>query len=131
MTHIQAINNLLEKQATDLAKYEDIERMLFRYTAVEMSVQPYIRSRVKQMLYSNGSLVTQPTEDGRKTLDVLHNNYRVKRLNEKLSDLKNASTPNGDNNGRGDIILEVISIESKGLITSEIIPDEDLKRNLV
>lgn len=109
-SHIQMVNMLLDKQGTDPAKYEEIERMLIRYTAVEMSVQPFIRSKVKQMLYKNGYLVTQPTEDGKKTLDVLHNNYRVKRLNEKLEDLKNANTPGEADNGKGDIILEVISI---------------------
>jgi len=58
--------------------------MLIRYTAVEMSVQPYIRGKVKQRYYTHGLLVTKPTEDGKKTLDVLHNNYRVKRLRERL-----------------------------------------------
>ena len=108
--------------------------MLLQYSAVEMSVQPYIRSKVKQMYYNNGYLITKSTEEGKKTLDVLHNNYRVKRLQESLGGLKKAATATPeepDNNGKGDIILEVIFVESKGLITSDIVLDEEVKRTIL
>lgn len=80
------------QEMTNPSMYQEIESMLLRFAAVEISVQPYIRSKVKQMYYSNGQLITRPTEEGKKTLDVVHNNYRVKRLNVKLATLRDDRT---------------------------------------
>ena len=55
-----------------------------RFAAGELWVQPEIRKAFKKFIKEHGNIVTKPTEQGEKELDVLHASYWVKRVNKRL-----------------------------------------------
>jgi len=85
-------------------------------------VQPYIRQLVKKHFYDNGFITTVPTEEGGKVLEILHPSYRVKRINKmKLSQLLLNNVERSTESGRsGDLFLDILQNEQKGLIKVEI-----------
>jgi len=61
------------------------------YAAQELAAQPFIRNIVKKAFRDNGYLSTNPTEQGKKDLDLFHPNYRVKHVNKRpIKDLMNS-----------------------------------------
>lgn len=72
----------------DEAPYVVINDMC-AYTAIELSSQPDIRRGLKKHIYEYGYIMTEPTEKGKKELDVFHPSYRTKRVNKKISDFSN------------------------------------------
>ena len=54
-----------------------------KLAAQELAAQPIIRNMIKKDLRENGSLWTEPTEQGKKDLDVFHPSYRVKHIKER------------------------------------------------
>lgn len=52
-----------------------------KLAAIELSVQPFIRSLFKKHVYSQYELSTEPTDQGKKDLDLFNQSYRVKRIN--------------------------------------------------
>ena len=79
-----------QKKAMDI--YLDVLKEMCLFAAAELQSQPDIRRGLKKHIYDNGVLQTQPTDKGKKELDVFHPSYRVKRLNKKLSDMKENDT---------------------------------------
>jgi len=64
----------------------DVINDMCAYTVIELSSQPDIRRGLKKHIYDNAYITTEPTEKGKKELDVFHPSYRTKRVNKKLSD---------------------------------------------
>ena len=84
------------------------------FTAIELAAQPDIRRGLKKHIQEFGVIITQPTDKGFKELDVFHPSYRVKRVEMKISELKDS-----------DLFLDIIQNEALGLITFDIqIKDE-------
>jgi hypothetical protein len=112
--HRVSIERLIQIKLDDETNYTNKVQMLFKFTAVELSIQPYIRSLVKNMFYTQGSLITNPTSEGQKTLDVFHPSYRVKRIRMKLNEIreKTQSIESAINDG-GDLFLDVIQNENQ------------------
>ena len=79
-----------------------------KFTAVELSVQPFIRSHIKRHIYFNGVLCTEPTEEGVKAIDLYHPAYRAKYINHmRLAELSQSHT----DGGHADIFLDVLQLE--------------------
>ena len=87
----------------------DVIKEMCIFSAAELQSQPDIRRGFKKHYYDYGVITTQPTEKGKKELDVFHPSYRVKRVSKKLSDLQNT-----------DLFLDILQNESLGLITYNI-----------
>lgn len=79
------------------------------YSAIELQCQPDIRRGFKKHIRDYGIILTEPTEKGRKELDVFHPSYRVKRVQKKLKELADT-----------DLFLDILQNESLGLITFQI-----------
>jgi len=79
------------------------------YAAMELSCEPDIRRGLKKHIYQYGVLKTQPTDKGRKELDVFHQNYRVKNVNMHVSQLQES-----------DLFLEILHCQDQGLISIQI-----------
>ncbi len=94
--------------------------IVIKYTAMELSVQPYLRGIVKKTLYEHGQISTSPTEEGMKVLDVFHPSYRVKRIKEKKIYELSADSMLGSDRGDGDLFLDILENEKKGLIKLSI-----------
>jgi len=90
------------------------------YTATELASEPDIRRGLKQHIYENGWIRTEPTWKGKKELDVFHPCYRVKHVNKRLIDL-------ADN----DLFLEILQNESLGLITYEITIEDNCQNEKI
>lgn len=61
-----------------------------KLAALELAAQPFIRNQMKKQVYGNYELSTQPTDQGKKDLDLFHQSYRVKRVQRiSLKKLKN------------------------------------------
>jgi hypothetical protein len=86
-----------------------------KLAAIELSVQPFVRSLFKKHVYSNYELFTQPTDQGQKDLDLFHQSYRVKRI--RGLDLRKLKT-------QSDLYLDVEQCEKSGLIKVEIKIDQ-------
>ena len=92
------------------------------------SVEPSLRTYVKKLFLDNGLLTTEPTEAGEKVLDIFHESFRVKRLqNLRLTELSKFSTDDGS----GDIFLDVVQNENKKLINVHIGLDEHFHGHLI
>jgi hypothetical protein len=69
-------------------------------------------------------LITEPTEQGAKELDVCHPCYRVKRVHKKLCDLQ-----------KTDLFLDILHNEARGLIKYSIVihdkNEEEIKLNKI
>lgn len=105
------------KKQTEI--YLDVLKELCLFAASELQSQPDIRRAFKKHIYDHGILQTQPTEKGKKELDVFHPSYRVKRINKRLNELKE------NDQCSTDIFLDVLQNESLGLITFDIIIKDD------
>ena len=83
-----------------------------------------MRLGFKKSVYENGILVTEPTEQGLKELDVCNPCYRVKRVHKKLSELH-----------KTDLFLDILQNEAMGLIKYSIViqdvNDEEVKMNKI
>ncbi len=108
---------------TDPAKKEEILNSIRQFAAIELSVQPYFRKHVKIYLYENAILRTQPTEEGVKIIDIFSPSYRVKHISGRpLKSFKHEKidgfydTTNGGFAEQGDLFLDILQNESKGLI---------------
>ena len=104
-----------------------------KFAAIELSVQPYLRSHIKKHLYLVGVLSTDPTEEGTKILDLFHPSYRAKRIQKmKLSDIqKSSDTVNSIDNGLADIFLDIVHNEEKSLIKVTIGLDDNDRNQLL
>lgn len=103
------------------AKYRSLSTNIKKFSAVELSVQPFIRRQIKNHLYINAFINTQPTEEGAKILDLFNPSYRVKRIEGlKLEDLRKATAFSAEATPFSDIFLDIISNEEKKLITMKM-----------
>ena len=59
------------------------------YTAFELECQPDIRKFVKKLIKEHGYLKTEPTEKGKRELDLFHPSYWVKKVTKLLSEMIN------------------------------------------
>jgi hypothetical protein len=109
------MQKLMYIKETDPNKFQSFYPLLIKFASVEISVHPYIRRRVKTWFLQNGFLKTTPTEEGKKTLDVMHSSYRVKRVEARISDLFVKPYSQMDS-PYGDIFLDILQNESRGLI---------------
>jgi len=115
----QKLVNECENTKKQMDIYLDVLKEMCLFAAAELQSQPEIRRALKKHIYDNGILQTQPTEKGKKELDVFHPSYRVKRLNKKLNEMKE------NDQCATDIFLDVLQNESLGLITYEIVIKDD------
>jgi hypothetical protein len=76
-----------------------------------------IRRKLKEYYNEYGVFKTEPTEKGKKDLDVFHPSYRVKRINKPLRSFKGT-----------DLYLDVVQNEKAGLITSSIVLESEEMR---
>ena len=90
-----------------------------KFASIQMAVEPYLRSLLKQHFYNTGCLSTEPTETGAKELDVFHPSYRVKRIKEE-------PVRNFENDDR---MLDILQNEKRGYITVRVeIREEQLNQ---
>lgn len=94
---------------TNQAEPLDVIKEMCTYSAIELQSSPEIRKSFKQHIYKYGVIQTEPTEKGKKELDIFHPCYRVKRLQKELKDLENS-----------DIFLDILQNERLGLIKYKI-----------
>lgn len=87
----------------------DVINDMCAYTVIELSSQPDIRRGLKKHIYDNAFVTTEPTEKGKKELDVFHPSYRTKRVNKKLSEFQNT-----------DLFIDILHNQGMGLINFEI-----------
>ena len=80
-----------------------------QYAALELECQPEIRKFFKQLVKEHGYFKTEPTEKGKRELDLFHPSYRVKKVTKLLSEITN-----------DDIFLEIEQNLNLGLITFKI-----------
>jgi len=73
---------------------------------------------MKNNLRLHGFLRTQPTDQGKKDLDVFHPSYRVKNIQQKpLHELCDVTKE------QGDLYLDILQNEKAGLIKVDILMD--------
>jgi transcription elongation factor SPT6 len=97
-------------------KEEDVLKTVCKYLAYEMFSHPYLRAFARAYFRNTCVLTTEPTEEGRKEIDVFHPSYRVKRINKKpVETFKN------------DLYMDILQNENKGLVRVSIESMEDLK----
>lgn len=81
-----------------------------RYAAVELAAQPQIRNMMKKQLRDHGQITVTTTEQGKKDLDIFHQSYRVKLVeNLPLKQLTNS-----------DLYLDIQQCEKANLIHAVI-----------
>jgi len=81
-----------------------------RFAAEELSTEPYLRSMLKELMRTKGTISTEPTEKGKKDLDVFHPSYRVKHIKDELLSEKCTD----------DLFIEIERMEEQGLIKSSV-----------
>ena len=87
---------------------------------MELAAQPVIRDLVKKALKDFGQLTTNPTEQGKKDLDLFHHSYRVKIVKKMpRKDLFNT-----------DLYLDIMQCEKSNLVTVKIEIDLNKKKEL-
>jgi hypothetical protein len=95
---------------------------VIKFSAIELSVQPYIRRHVKQYLIENAMLTTSPTEEGSKVIDVFSPSYRVKHIRGQplkmftAKIIQDSHTTTEGKRDNGDIFLDIAMNEKRGLI---------------
>jgi transcription elongation factor SPT6 len=92
----------------------DVIKDMCNFTAVELSSEPDIRRGLKKHIYEFGVIITEPTEKGKKELDVFHASYRTKRVNKRVSELLDT-----------DLFIDILQNHSLGLITFDIVIKDD------
>lgn len=60
------------------ADVTELLQAVCRYAAVELAAQPQIRNMMKKQIREHGHITATPTEQGKKDLDIFHQSYRVK-----------------------------------------------------
>jgi hypothetical protein len=51
-----------------------------QFAAEELAAEPYLRSLIKKEIEDKGYITTEPTDKGKKDIDVFHPSYRVKHI---------------------------------------------------
>lgn len=121
----------------DTLKRDEFLQSVIKFTAIELSVQPYIRRHVKQYLLQHGIISTQPTDEGAKVIDVYSPSYRVKHIKQRslkqftaafIQEHYSFDETNGFKD-HGDIFLDILMNEKRGLIKVSMgLPEEPMSR---
>lgn len=77
-----------------------------KFLAFELFSFPFIRSYARICFKAQCTISTEPTEEGKKELDVFHPSFRVKRLKNKPIETFN-----------NDLFLDILESEKKGWIS--------------
>ncbi len=81
-----------------------------RYAALELASQPQIRNMMKKQLREHGIITCVLTEQGSKDLDIFHQSYRVKLVEQMpLKQLM-----------QSDLYLDIQQCEKTGLVHARI-----------
>jgi transcription elongation factor SPT6 len=86
-----------------------------RFLAMEMYAHPMVKTVARTFLRSTCIISTEPTEEGKKEIDVFHPSFRVKRIKAKPAD-----------QFTNDVFLDIIENERKGYIKLTIDCNEEL-----
>lgn len=119
----------------DVVQRDELLSQVIKFSAIELSVQPYIRRHVKQYLIENAMLTTSPTEEGAKVIDVFSPSYRVKHIRGQplkmftAKIIQDSHTTTEGKRDNGDIFLDIAMNEKRGLIkVAMTLPDEASNR---
>ena len=93
-----------------------------KYIACLLGKYPAIRKILYDYFFDNTFLNTKPTENGKKILSVFHPCFRCKRIkNKKISDFFYNKDKGIYDDEKGEFFLEIQDCVQKGLITMELI----------